>query len=89
VPGLMESPAREQVIDQLIRKRPFRSTGEVQGVVGLAGPQLGGAAGAMLKVSTDLVRVRATGILGLRRRTVTAVLSRKNRQLRTLFYREE
>lgn len=89
VPGLMESPAREQIVAGLIKRRPFRSDGELRGALGLAGPQLAAAAGVALKVTTDVVRVRATGIRGVRRRTVQIVFSRKNRDVRTVFYREE
>lgn len=89
VPGLMESPTRELAIAELIKRRPFRSDGELRAALALAGPQQGAAAGAGLKVGSDVVRVRATGILGRRRRTVDVVLVRKNRQVRVVYYRED
>lgn len=89
VPGVMDSPAREQIVTEIIKRRPFRSASELQGVLGLAGPQLAAAAGAQLKVTTDVVRVRAVGIRGVRRRAVEVVLLRRNKDVRTVFYRED
>lgn len=89
VPGLMEAPNREQIITELIKRRPHRSDAELKSLLAMAGPQLAAAAGAQMKVATDVVRVRATGIRGARRRTVEVVFLRRNRDVRTVFYRED
>lgn len=89
VPGVMDAPNREQIITELIKRRPFRSDAELKSLLGMAGPQLGAAAGAQMKVTTDVVRVRATGIRGVRRRTVEVVFLKRNRDVRTVFYRED
>ena len=89
VPGLAESPQRELIISEMMKRRPFKSDGELRGIIGTAGPQQSATAGATLKVSTDVIRVRAIGIRGIRRRTVDIVLQRKNREVRTVFYKED
>ena len=88
-PGVMDSPERERIVTELIKHRPFRSPGELTALLSIAGPQLGAAAGAAMKVTTDVVRVRAVGIRGVRRRTVEVVFVRKNKDVRTVFYRED
>jgi hypothetical protein len=51
--------------------------------------RLGGLATAHLKVSSSVIRVRATGFFGRRRRVAEAVISKTGAALKTLFYREE
>lgn len=89
-PGLMENPAREALIQALMERRPFKSPGELSGILSSSGnPALAAAATARAKVKSDVVRVRASGIRGPRRRTVEAVYSRRGNVVRTLFYRED
>jgi len=89
LPGIMENPTKDTLVKTLVSRRPFRSMGEVQALCSQTTVRTGSSAIGQLKLTSTVVRVRATGFKGRRRKTVEAVLSKSGQDIKTLYYREE
>ncbi|MBI4858742.1 MAG: general secretion pathway protein GspK [Candidatus Riflebacteria bacterium] len=89
MPGIAESISREALAKAVVDHRPYRDAGEIRNALAMVDPRAGGQITAYLKTSSTVLRVRATGFRGVRRRVVEAVLSKTGILVKTLYYRED